>query len=79
MIRPGEDRLAGMTEQEVWALAEAVMSKDEHLTCWLRWNGEFSSEDIGRMLGLTRQGVDARLKSGREKLRQAVESKEEAA
>lgn len=68
-----------MTEAQLWQLAEQVMTKDQHLTCWLRWNAEFSSAQIGQMLGITRQAVDARIRDGRERLRSAIEAIEEAA
>lgn len=67
-----------MTEEQYWQLAEQVMTKDQHLTCWLRWNAEFTSSQIGLMLGITRQAVDARVQAGRERLRVAIEAQEAA-
>jgi len=63
---------AELLELALWQLAERVMTKEQHLAFWLRHGEDFTVADISRMLGISRQGVDARLEGGRRRLEKAM-------
>jgi len=61
-----------VNEAETWALAERVMTAEQHLAFWLRHHEDFTVTAISRMLGVSRQAVDARLEGGRRRLEKAM-------
>jgi DNA-directed RNA polymerase specialized sigma24 family protein len=67
-----------VNEAETWELAEQVMTKEQHLAFWLRHHEDFTVTQISRMLGISRQAVDARIEGGRRRLQQALKAKEAA-
>lgn len=66
------------TEQQAWQLAKTVMTPDQHLAFWLRHHEDFTIIQISRMLGVSRQAVDARLEGGRRRLEKALTEQEAA-
>lgn len=63
----------GVSEAQAWQIAEQVMDRDLFLTFWLRHDAEFTSAQIGEMLGITRQAVDQRLARASRVLAAAIE------
>ena len=61
-----------VSEEQAWALAAVVMTKDQHLAFWLRHHEDFTATDISRMLGISRQATDARIEGGRRRLLKAI-------
>ncbi len=59
-------------ETEMWTLALQVMTDDQYTAFWLRHHEDFTVTSISRMLGISRQAVNARLEGGRRRLEKAM-------
>lgn len=67
-----------LREQHLWNLAEQVMTPEQLQAFQLRFRDDFTTTDIARMLGVSRQAINARLDGARRRLEKALNEQEAA-
>jgi predicted DNA-binding protein YlxM (UPF0122 family) len=67
-----------MTDQQLWQLAESVMTPNQYQAFWLHHHESISVRKIAKGLGISRSAVRDRIESGTLRLQSASETRKVA-